>query len=76
MREGAEIGVTLTERELRSLVRATDLVIDFLRPECGERWRNEPPVLVTARGVLTAAAEQAGIDLCSLATVREDVPYE
>jgi hypothetical protein len=47
-------------------VRACSLVLDVLRPEMGERWRNEPPVLSTARAVLTAAAEREGFDLDAL----------
>jgi hypothetical protein len=65
-RPGANLTVALTERELRALVRATDLVLDVLRPEMGERWREEPPTLGVARSVLTAAAEQAGVDLGAL----------
>jgi hypothetical protein len=65
-RTGADIEVHLTERECRSLVRACSLVLDVLRPEMGERWRNEPPVLSTARAVLTAAAEREGFDLDAL----------
>lgn len=65
-RPQADIPVALTEREVRALVRATDLVLDVLRPEMGERWRETPPTLGVARSVLTAAAEQAGIDLGAL----------
>ena len=62
-REDARIHVAFTEREARSVIRATTLVADLLRPEL---FRGGPPVespLVTAYQVLVAACERGGVDL-------------
>jgi hypothetical protein len=64
-REQARIRVELTELEVRSIVRATTLVADLLRPElfrAGDGSISESP-LITAYQTLVAACERAGIDL-------------
>jgi hypothetical protein len=64
-RERARIRVELTELEVRSIVRATTLVADLLRPELfrtrGSAMSESP--LITAYQTLVAACERAGIDL-------------
>jgi hypothetical protein len=64
-REQARIHVELTELEVRSVVRATTLVADLLRPELfrirGGEVSESP--LITAYQTLVAACERAGIDL-------------
>ena len=61
-REAAPVAITLTELEARSLVRASTLVIDVLRPELfsGTGPATASP-LVTACQVLVSACERAGI---------------
>jgi len=64
-RERARIRVELTELEVRSIVRATTLVADLLRPELfrpGAGSAAESP-LITAYQTLVAACERAGVDL-------------
>ena len=64
-RERARIHVELTELEVRSIVRATTLVADLLRPELfriGGGSVSESP-LITAYQTLVAACERAGVDL-------------
>jgi len=71
-REQARIHVELTELEVRSVVRATTLVADLLRPELfrtrGREMAEIP--LITAYQTLVAACERAGIDLGLGAGVR------
>jgi hypothetical protein len=63
-RAGARISVELTEREARSLIRATTLVTDVLRPELlAIAGRGSESPLITAYQVLLAACERAGVDL-------------
>ena len=63
-REDARITVTLTEREVRAIVRATTLVADILRPELIRQNGSAPQSpLVTAYQALTAACERHGVDL-------------
>ena len=62
-REGARIHVELTDREARSLIRATTLVADLLRPELFRHERASESPLVTAYQVLLAACERYGVDL-------------
>jgi hypothetical protein len=60
----AHLVVELTEREVRSLVRASTLVADLLRPELfrdGGAHAESP--LVTAYQALVASCERAGVDL-------------
>ena len=63
-REDARIRVEFTEREARSVIRATTLVTEILRPELFRQGRtaSESP-LVTAYQVLVAACERGGVDL-------------
>jgi len=63
-RDGARVAVTLTEREVRAIIRATTLVADVLRPELVRQTgtSSESP-LVTAYQTLIAACERSGIDL-------------
>jgi hypothetical protein len=63
-RHDARIDVSLTEREIRAIIRATTLVADVLRPELLRQIgsTHESP-LVTAYQTLTAACERHGIDL-------------
>jgi hypothetical protein len=71
-REQARIRVELTELEVRSIVRATTLVADLLRPELfriGGGSVSESP-LITGYQTLVAACERAGIDLGLGAGVR------
>jgi hypothetical protein len=61
-RESASVAITLTELEARSLVRASTLVIDVLRPELfSSAGSATASPLVTACQVLVAACERAGI---------------
>jgi hypothetical protein len=73
-REQASIQVELTELEVRSVVRATTLVADLLRPELfrtrGSEMAESP--LITAYQTLVAACERAGIDLGLGAGVRRE----
>ena len=63
-REGARVVVSLTEREVRAIIRATTLVADVLRPELVRQTgtSSESP-LVTAYQTLMAACERHGVDL-------------
>jgi hypothetical protein len=73
-RQQARIHVELSELEVRSIVRATTLVADLLRPELFRTRGNgisESP-LITAYQTLVAACERAGIDLGLGAGVRRD----
>lgn len=63
-RAGAPVRVELTAREARSLIRATSLVADVLRPELlsrDEATTDSP--LITAYQALLAACERCGVDL-------------
>jgi len=63
-RPDAGIEVSLTEREVRAIIRATTLVADVLRPELLRQSGSAPlSPLVTAYQTLTAACERHGIDL-------------
>jgi hypothetical protein len=63
-RPGARIDVSLTEREVRAIIRATTLVADVLRPELLRQSGSAAlSPLVTAYQTLTAACERHGIDL-------------
>jgi acetylornithine deacetylase/succinyl-diaminopimelate desuccinylase-like protein len=63
-RPGARVDVSLTEREIRAIIRATTLVADVLRPELIRQTGSAPESpLVTAYQTLTAACERHGIDL-------------
>jgi hypothetical protein len=63
-RDGAAITVTLTEREVRAIIRATTLVADVLRPELMRQSGATPASpLVTAYQTLIAACERHGVDL-------------
>ena len=63
-RHEARIDVSLTEREIRAIIRATTLVADILRPELLRQIGSTPESpLVTAYQTLTAACERHGIDL-------------
>lgn len=63
-RHGARVVVSLTEREIRAIIRATTLVADVLRPELVRQTgtSSESP-LVTAYQTLMAACERHGVDL-------------
>jgi hypothetical protein len=63
-RAEARISLTLTEREVRAIIRATTLVADVLRPELLRQTgsAHDSP-LVTAYQALTAACERHGVDL-------------
>jgi hypothetical protein len=63
-RSDARISVTLTEREVRAIIRATTLVADVLRPEqIRQTGSAHDSPLVTAYQALTAACERHGVDL-------------
>ena len=63
-RHDARVDVSLTEREIRAIIRATTLVADVLRPELLRQTGSAPiSPLVTAYQTLTAACERHGIDL-------------
>jgi hypothetical protein len=63
-RADARISLTLTEREIRAIIRATTLVADVLRPELVRQTGSAPDSpLVTAYQALTAACERHGVDL-------------
>jgi hypothetical protein len=63
-RPDARVDVSLTEREIRAIIRATTLVADVLRPELLRQIGSTPESpLVTAYQTLTAACERHGIDL-------------
>ncbi|HEY6459402.1 MAG TPA: hypothetical protein VIY73_04600 [Polyangiaceae bacterium] len=65
-REAASVAIALTEQEARSLVRASTLVIDVLRPELfSSTGRATASPLVTACQVLVAACERAGISIAA-----------
>lgn len=59
-REGATVEVgCFTPEETRALVRACDFLLELT----ASAGLNDSPVLKECRGVLTAAAERAGITL-------------
>lgn len=63
-RDEARIRVDFTEREARSVIRATTLVTEILRPELFRHGRSaSASPLVTAYQVLVAACERCGVDL-------------
>jgi len=64
LRDDARITVSLTEREVRAIIRATTLVAEVLRPELVRQTGSAPDSpLVTAHQALTAACERHGVDL-------------
>lgn len=63
-RHQARLTVSLTEREVRAIVRATALVADVLRPELVRQTGSAPQSpLVTAHQALIAACERQGVEL-------------
>ncbi|HEY1775125.1 MAG TPA: hypothetical protein VGG41_03095 [Solirubrobacteraceae bacterium] len=63
-RADAPISISLTEREVRAIIRATTLVADVLRPELFRQTGSAPESpLVTAYQALIAACERHGVDL-------------
>jgi sialic acid synthase SpsE len=64
-RSDAVARVEFTAHELRAVVRAIDLVVDVLRRDVYQlvATTDRPVPLVVAREVMTAAAEQAGVDM-------------
>jgi hypothetical protein len=72
-RAGALVRVELTAREARSLIRATTLVADVLRPDLLRRdgVTSDSP-LITAYQALIAACERCGVDLGLAPTPRRE----